>query len=117
MEPEVGVLPDVAGVVAGVERADVVDDGEQDVLVVPWQGLVAVGGLQLGVAAVRDEGGHVEHLGKVDAGRDLFVQPRRAGTAVGGRMFETENIFFISNKNLVKKICQTFLLRKLTFTV
>ena len=34
VEPEVGVLPDVRGVVTSVQRPDVVDDGEQNVIVV-----------------------------------------------------------------------------------
>ena len=42
VEPEVGVLPDVGGVVARVQRPDVVDHREQDVLVVGLGQVLAV---------------------------------------------------------------------------
>ena len=75
VEPEVGVLPDVGGVVARVQRPDVVDHREQDVLVVGLGQVLAVALPR--VAAAGDEGAHVDDLGEVDPGGDLLVQPAR----------------------------------------
>ena len=75
VEPEVGVLPDVGGVVARVQRPDVVDHGEEDVLVVGLGQVLAVALPR--VAAAGDEGAHVDDLGEVDPGGDLLVQPAR----------------------------------------
>ena len=69
VKPKVGVLSDVGGVVARVQRPDVVDDGEQDVLVVPVR-------LLHSVPAAGDEGRHVNDLGEVHPGGDLLVKSR-----------------------------------------
>ena len=67
MEPEVGVLPDVGGVVPGIQRPDVVNDGEQNVLVVPVR-------LLHRVPAPSDEWRHIDDLGEVHPGGDLLVK-------------------------------------------
>ena len=55
---------------ASVQRADVVDDGEQDVLVVPVR-------LLRRVPAPGNEGRHVDDLGEVHPGGDLLVKSCR----------------------------------------
>ena len=68
-------MPDVGGVVARVQRPDVVDHREQDVLVVGLGQVLAVALPR--VAAAGDEGAHVDDLGEVDPGGDLLVQAAR----------------------------------------
>ena len=69
VEPEVGMLSDVGGVVASVQGPDMVNDGEQHVLVIPVP--------LLRVPAPGDEGGHVDDLGEVHPRRDLLVKSCR----------------------------------------
>lgn len=97
-EPAVAVLPDVGRVVAGLDVADVVDDGEEGVHVVAGGALVRVWKEEIflsnaswvvGVSStfgvvpvvvvpdVGDEGRHVQELGEGDPGGDLLVEAGR----------------------------------------
>lgn len=70
------MLSDVAGVVASIEGANMIDDCEENVSVVLRQGLICHLFLVV-IPAVRDERTHIQHLWKVYPRSDLLVESRR----------------------------------------
>jgi len=72
VEPEVRVLPNVGGVVAGVKAANVVDHSVQHVLVVAGNALIFLLCAHI-VPGVRNERGHVDYFWEIHPGGNLLV--------------------------------------------